>query len=375
MSGRGRVLIVDDEGGIREICARTLGGMGFEVSSAPNGEAALGRLEAQRFDFVLTDISMPESINGEQLTSEIKHRWPSTDVVIMTAYPGLESAILTLKNGAYDYLIKPFSPELLRAVAARCFEKRSLRAELDQEKLMRRELSAAYAELQKVERLKEAILSRVSHELRTPLFSAGMALETLEARRGNGCQDSELGILKSSLAQLRATIDDLILHAGLSRPDAALKKSPVDLPRIIDGVVERYKALWQERQIQIDVRWENPPKPFCADEGLLAEAFKHLFLNAVHFNKKGGRVSIRGREEARCVLISFEDTGVGISEEALPRVFDAFYQAAEYLTREVGGLGLGLAIVRKIAEAHGGSILVESAPGRGSVFTMRLSAA
>ena len=372
MSGSGQILVVDDEDGIRQICERTLRHMGFCVQGVPDGQAAIEKLCSQDFDFVLTDLAMPKPIDGARLTEEIKQRWPATDVVIMTAYPTLETAIPTLKNGAYDYLIKPFGQELLQSVVTRCFERRRLAKELDREKMLRQELQAAYAELQKVERLKEAILSRVSHELRSPLCSGSMALATLATLSHNSQGAKSCAIIRSSFAQLQQSVENLLLFAEFAHTNVFLKKSSVDVRALIDGTVQLYKSFGDERQIRVEVKWEKQIKALSADAARLQIAFKHLFLNALQFNRKGGSVLIHGSGGAEDVRISFSDTGLGIPKEELSKVFDGFYQAAEYLTREVGGLGLGLAIVRRIAEAHGGSVCGESEEGRGSVFTIRL---
>jgi signal transduction histidine kinase len=372
MGAVGRILVVDDEPGIREVCERTLRAMGFEVKSAPDGQAALKKLDEQDFDFVLTDLSMPAPVDGTRLTEMIKSRSPFIDVVIMTAYPTLETAIQLLKNGAYDYLSKPFSQDLLESVVARCFEKRRLSDELDREKSQRRELAAAYAELQKVEHLKEAILSRLSHELRTPVCTSLLALETMQALNPEPEKLKHLDIMRSSLSRLQKTVEDVLFLARSSQDGLPLRRSPTDLKVMIEKVAQHYGSLWRSKQIRLETRLEELSEPVPVDPGHMETALKQLLLNAIHFNRKKGSILIQGRRHDSGIGISFIDTGVGIPKENIPDIFDGFYQAAEYLTREVGGLGLGLAIVRRIAEAHGGAVRVESEEGRGSTFTLSL---
>lgn len=368
MNHDGDILIVDDESGIREVCSRTLRQMGFQVRSAPDGPAALKQLNERRFDLVLTDMAMPESADGARLVSEIKLHWPATEAIVMTAYPSLETAIPTLKDGACDYLIKPFGQELLRSVIGRCFEKRRIARELDREKSLRRELQAAYQELQKVERLREAILSRLNHELRSPLFVGLMALENAKIVSGDQNQRRSL---QSGLRRLQAAIEDLLLFAKLSSADKPAMECILRPRGLLEEIVENFRPLWEDKKIKLDIQWPET-RPLWGDPEQIATAFKHLFLNAVNFNAAGGRILIRAADAGEHVAVSFSDSGIGIPKDKLPQIFDSFYQAAEYMTRKVGGLGLGLAIVRKIVEAHGGSIGVESEEGRGSVFTMRL---
>ena len=179
MNQNGRILVVDDEAPIREICRRTLQASGYPIETVDSGEKALLLMQNQTFDFVLTDIHMPGSVDGSLLVEMIKEKSPLTDVVVMTAAPALETAISTLKNGAYDYLIKPFNSEFLLSVVNRCFEKRRLSDELQREKLLRQEIEAAYVELQKVEKLKESFLARINHELRTPFISGFFVMDVV----------------------------------------------------------------------------------------------------------------------------------------------------------------------------------------------------
>jgi two-component system, response regulator FlrC len=109
-----RLLVVDDEASVRELCARSLASAGCDVLTAPSGHDALVQLETECFDLVVTDLRMPGAICGTELAEQIKKRWPGTRVLLMTAFPALDSAVDTLRAGAMDYLIKPFDPAYLR---------------------------------------------------------------------------------------------------------------------------------------------------------------------------------------------------------------------------------------------------------------------
>src|SRR5258708_11140777 len=140
VSEKPRILIVDDEASVREFCRRALSAFSLEMQTASNGTEAFTQCKAGTFDVVITDLVMPGGIDGRALLEEIKRLSPVTDVIIMTAFPALESAIPTLKQGAYDYLTKPLDMDLLRSVLPRCLEKRRLTEELQREKALRREL-------------------------------------------------------------------------------------------------------------------------------------------------------------------------------------------------------------------------------------------
>jgi len=368
----GRILVVDDELSIREVCRRTLSGSGYTVATANDGKEALRILHTQTFDFVLTDLMMPGGCNGARLLETIKQESPATDVVVMTGYPSLETAIPTLKNGAYDYLIKPFDNVLLLSVVQRCFERRRLSEELNHEKMLRAELEAAYAELQKVEKLKESFLSRLSHELRTPFVSVFFTLDEIKSDPANEKMLPVLLSLRSHISEVWKLVENMLSFADLREGDVSSYKVPVEPRLLIKELIQKFKPEWEKRELKVELAVEGDVESINGDPQLLSTAFKHLLLNAIHFNRKGGTVRIQMKNLGSTLAITFVDTGIGIPADKLPNVFDNFYQVAEYMTREVGGLGLGLAIVRRIIEAHGGSVTVSSQAGEGSQFTVML---
>ena len=368
---RAAILVVDDENAIRRLCERVLSGLGFSVRTAGNGEEALARLKESPADIVLTDLSMP-IMDGVRLTEEVGRRHPGTDVIIMTAYPRLETAIPLLRSGAYDYLIKPFDAEVLSAVMERCFQKRRLSTELSREKVLRAELEAAYHELQKVEKMKEAFLSRVNHELRTPLAPAVLALESLEKEVSSPTARRMLHTAQANLARLQEILENLLVFAELRRQDFTPYATGVDLGVLLEALVARYRTPAEEKDVRVEVSLAGDAREAWGAPKLLETAFKHLLLNAIQFNRRGGMVRIKSLQSGGRIHVTFEDTGMGVPDSQQDRIFDSFYQVAEYLTREVGGLGLGLAIVRRVAEAHGGTVSVSSDGKSGSVFRFEL---
>lgn len=370
-SPRAAILVVDDESAIRKLCERILSSLGFSVRTADNGEQALSRLKESPADIVLTDLSMPV-MDGVRLTEEIRRCHPGTDVIVMTAYPRLETAIPLLRSGAYDYLIKPFDAEVLSAVVDRCFQKRSLSNDLSREKVLRAELEAAYHELQKVEKMKEAFLSRVNHELRTPLAPAVLALESLEKEVTSPTARRMLHTAEANLARLQEILENLLIFAELRRQDFTSYATGVDLGSMLEALVARFRTLAEEKDVRVELTLAGDAREAWGAPKLLETAFKHLLLNAIQFNRRGGVVRVKTSQSGGRIHVFFEDTGIGVPDSQRDRIFDSFYQVAEYLTREVGGLGLGLAIVRRVAEAHGGTVSVSSDGKSGSVFRFEL---
>jgi signal transduction histidine kinase len=365
------ILVVDDEETIRRLCGRFLQGSGLSITTAENGEAALARLKEKTADIVLTDLSMPV-MDGMRLAEEIRRKHPGVDVIVMTAYPRLETAIPLLREGVYDYLIKPFDKDLLTMVVNRCLEKRRLSTELSREKILRSELEAAYQELQKLEKMKEAFLSRINHELRTPLSPAVLALESLEKEVSNPLARKMLQTVQINMGRLQEIVENLLVFAELRRENFTTYATSVDLPAMVKTLQERYHGLVSEKGVSVDVAISPDAREIWGAPKLLETAFKHLFLNAVQFNRKGGTVRIKARRAGGRAHVLFEDSGIGIPRDQQSQVFDSFYQVAEYLTREVGGLGLGLAIVKRVVEAHGGTVRVDSDGETGSVFHVEL---
>ena len=158
-----RILVVDDESGILDICSQVLRRAGFEVSTASNGEEAVGRLH-ENWDLVLTDLTMPGTVDGNDLVWRTRASG-NADVILMTGYPALDTAVQAIKGGAFDYLIKPFSVDTLLMAVKRCVDKRELSHELAREKILREELDQAYTALAKMEEVRETFGQFVTPEV------------------------------------------------------------------------------------------------------------------------------------------------------------------------------------------------------------------
>ncbi|MBI4051153.1 MAG: hybrid sensor histidine kinase/response regulator [Elusimicrobia bacterium] len=363
------ILIVDDEEGVLDICESALSLKGFKVSTARNGTQALKKLDSIWFDVVLTDLVMPPPTDGRELLQKVKVQRPGTDVIIMTASPTLETAIAALKEGAYDYLIKPFEMDYLQSVVGRCIQKRRDQRELAVERQLREELEAAYSELKKLEKLKEAFLARVSHELKTPLSEVVVALQVLEESLLPASDvKTKLQIAKDGAGRLQEIIEDLLSFVRVQKDDLELNKERVNLLELFKEITEEARQIRESKKISLAMDFPQEMPLFPGDKSLLKKALRHIFLNSVYFNREGGSVQIQAKVRERGIILSVKDTGEGIPEGQKMNVFDPFYQIAEYMTRKVGGMGLGLAITRRIIEVHGGAIEVESALGKGTTF-------
>lgn len=372
------ILLVDDDESLLELCDLALRDEGYEIVLAPTGDAALELLAKRAFDLVVTDLSMPGKTDGHGVVLAVKTRYPSTEVIVMTGVPTLRTAIDTLKDGAYDYITKPLHLEGMKATLRRCLDHRRLRHDLDNEQEMRRELESTYRELQKVEELKAGFLSRISHEIRTPLHQLGLALKSAEeAAAGTAGPEAErlrscIDLSKRGAARLDRTLAELLAFVDLQQGMTLAAHEPVDLAALCRDAADHLRPVWEP--LRLEVRVDFPPGTGTVegDPAMLRTAFMHLLHNAMVFNREGGRVDVLARAHPGALEVTVRDTGEGIPESEFKHLFDSFYQIANYLTRKVQGLGLGLAITRRIIEAHGGEIGVSSEAGKGTSFRVLL---
>jgi len=310
---------------------------------------------------------------GLELLSKIKSLTLACDVIIMTGDPSLESAIKAIQEGAYDFLIKPFSNETLLFTLNRCLEKRGLSVELAALKAYQEELAAAYSQLKSLDRMKDAFLSVVGHELKTPLTVIVGGLGFMNDPEKSGMPAEIVDAIKKSAEKLEELIEEILAYTGVRGGEKKpVSYAPVVIIEIVKKAVEELSA--RAGQLGITVETKFPPAQVViqGDGARLLLAVKNLVKNAILFNKPQGHVLVEVEDTPKSVNVRVEDTGPGIPAENLKDIYDPFYQVADYCTREVGGLGLGLAIIKQVAESHKGRIEVTSVQGKGSVFTMIL---
>ena len=229
-------------------------------------------------------------------------------------------------------------------------------------------------EVRRLEGLRREFVANVSHELKTPLTSIAGLVETLL----NGALEDPannrrfVSLIEAETGRLTLLIDDLLELSQIESRAVPLRMQPVDLAvlvRQVWGTLERAAAA---RRIAIE--WDLPADAptVRGDPERLRQVFVNLLDNAIKFNQEGGRIMVRGRRREAAFAIEVEDTGIGIPEPELPRIFERFYRVDKARSRELGGTGLGLAIVKHIVELHQGRIVLRSRLGHGSLFTVVL---
>jgi signal transduction histidine kinase len=239
-----------------------------------------------------------------------------------------------------------------------------------------RELAAANAQLRTLDELKSNLLANVSHELRSPLVTVrGYAdlIRTGHSGRVNETQRRQLEVMVHNVDRLAALIDDLLQAARASGGGAALNVSSGDLNGLLEAVLASLEPKRRAKDVRLETALHPGPLLLEGDLRLLSQVAVNLLDNALKFTPAGGRVRVAtAPEDPAHLRFEVTDTGIGIAAEHQARIFERFFQVDSSSTRSFTGLGLGLAISRDVVRLHGGTLTVESAPGAGSTFRVRL---
>ena len=235
-------------------------------------------------------------------------------------------------------------------------------------------LKQAEQSLKEADRRKDEFLATLAHELRNPLAPMRNAIQMLQMKQAS--PDSLLDasrVIDRQIQQMARLIDDLLDVSRISRNKLELRKEPVELSKVIESALEATQPLMDEQGHGLTV--ELPEEPLCLDADLtrLAQVFLNLLNNAAKYTERGGRIALRAERQGSDVVVSVTDNGIGIPVDKLPTLFQMFSQVEETISRSQGGLGIGLALVKRLVEMHGGIIEVHSdGPGTGSEFQVRL---
>jgi PAS domain S-box-containing protein len=232
----------------------------------------------------------------------------------------------------------------------------------------------AEAERNEADRRKDEFLAMLAHELRNPLASINSAVQLFGKLEAENELEWAKEVVQRQVRHLSRLIDDLLDVSRITRGKILLRKEPVSLGPIINSAVEVVRPLVEERKQEMSVSLAATLR-LEADPVRLEQVVVNLLTNAAKYTEAGGRVALSAHRDGSDVVIAVRDSGVGISPELLPRVFDLFVQGDRTMARSEGGLGIGLTLVKSLVEMHGGTVTAASdGPGRGSEFTVRLPA-
>jgi signal transduction histidine kinase len=352
-----RILVVDDEPGARNLCQDFLEEGGYPgADAAKDGREALEMMERSSYQLVLSDINMP-LVDGLQLLKAAKPRFPQTEIILMTAFGGLQSALEALRSGAYDYITKPFSQDLLLATVRRCLEKQglSLMLKTAQDQLIEKEKLAAVG----------SMAGWLAHRMRNPLNVILMCSQYLKSKFEEKDERHEVALaIEDKVKVLEKMTRDFIQFSRSYQPKLQPEDLHAEIDKALAGVASRCKI----QAVAVERAFAAAVPPVALDKDLMSEVFSNLLDNALEAMEGAGRIVVRTEAAGDRVSVSFGNTGAPVAPEAAERLFEPFFTTKER------GTGLGLAIARRVVEGHGGEISVSSGPD-GTAFRLEFPAA
>lgn len=362
-------MLVDDEAGIRKVLEISLSDSGYTVFSAENGEKALSIFKKERPPIVLTDIKMP-GMDGIALLMKMKNEDPDTEVIMFTGHGDMDLAIESLKQGATDFLTKPINDDVLEIALKRAREKILIRQKLREYTQSLEALLREKTELQ--DRLSSLglMLSSIAHGIKGLLtgmdggiymVDSGLKKKDLE-KTGEGWQ-----VVKLLTERVRKMVMDILFYAR----ERDLMPEWVSIRNLSEEVAMVVEPKMKTGRIEFIKDFQNAPGTFEVDAGFIRSALINILENAVDaFSDReevAAQVVFRARELGDIVQFDVIDNGIGMDSQIRDKIFTLFFSS-----KANRGTGLGLFIANKIVCQHGGSIRVDSRPGQGSRFSIKI---
>jgi signal transduction histidine kinase len=366
-----KILVVDDERSIRTACRRMLENEGFCVFEAWSADEALQLMKSSSFDLAMVDIMLPE-MDGITFAGELKRIDENIEVIIMTGFPSMETALGAFNARASDFIIKPFSNKQLIRAAVRCLERKRLLQAIE---MMNRELETKARDLEKRNReleeasaFKSQLISIIAHDLRSPLTAMAGYSELMCLTDLSPLEVKEMAReMQDGCLQLESLVHNLL---DLSRIESGIircERKPVDM----DGMLKRSVRIFQTRAGSHSFHMNISSEPVLGDEEKIFQILNNLIGNAVKFSPPGSSIEISTTVKSEVLELRIRDEGIGIPAEEIPRIFQRFYRVSGPGAPQAPGSGLGLYIVKTLVEAQGGDIHVESEEGKGTTFIIQ----
>jgi signal transduction histidine kinase len=333
----------------------------------PAGEGIVGRVAAEGKPVVLADVEHNTEVNpivhelGVESLCYVPLLMPGKVVGVLHV-GALSPRVFTEDD--IELLRMAADRAAMAIVHARLFQAQRETAET---------LASTNEELRKLDQMKDVFVSGTTHELRTPLTSMIGYLEILQGGEAGELNDEQqhfLGIVDRNCHRLAGLIDDILFLSRLDSDRFHLERTSVDLGELVAERVESIKPAAEKKQVEVSLEMSGGSSQLCADGSRLAQVVDNLLSNAVKFTPEGGDVFVTLATSDETAQLEVRDTGVGIPEDEVKRLFERFFRAST--AQNIQGTGLGLSITKAIVEAHGGTISVRSTVGVGTTLTVDL---
>jgi signal transduction histidine kinase len=366
----------------------------FDVVTAGDGEEGLVQVDKVHPDLLVTDLMMPR-LRGDELIQKIRsrsdlHVFP---ILILSARSDEELRVQLLREGASDFLMKPFEPEELKVRVHNLVTNKRARDILSQElsvksdnlldlaneaALRKRELQtallaakSAHEEAEKASHAKSTFLTLISHELHTPLTSILLTLQIFEKKGLFSKHMSGLKRLLAASKRLNNLIEALLNYTRVEAGKIYINKELIQPQIFLKEIISEYRTLAEDKKLKLEVEIDPRLSYIECDSKLLCIILDNLLSNAVKFTDRGW-VKLCLLREKSDLRIEVSDSGSGIDKNDQGRIFEPFAQIQDIKKKSLPGIGLGLALVREIISQLGGSISVISESGKGSQFIVVL---
>lgn len=367
-----KILLVDDSEIVLDSYQMGLSHFGYAVDVVDNSIKAQEIIANNNYDIVISDINM-ELMDGLELLEAVKRDYPHIEVIMMTGYGTVENAIRAMKNGAYDFLLKPIKLDQMGMVVGKCVEKIRMSQELKQ----LREVNQRFKELKQ---LKDRFMTITSHELRTPVTHIKSYLDLLEDPEfSEEERKSFFEILKKSVSDLERIVMTMFELYNVENQKLSLNLEPTQINEIVGDCLEQLSADLMQRDLAIEHNQKANIPEIAVDAFQIKKVVMELLNNAIRFTDDGGKICISYEISSDLFVLRIIDTGIGIPQAKLGRIFEKFYEVQDSNSHSSsridfmgGSIGVGLPLVKGIVEAHRGRLKIESQENDGTTVSVYL---
>ena len=366
-----KILVIDDEAGMRTGTIRTLKDFSvvlpdvhqtvtFKISEAADAETGLEMINNDQPHILLLDHKLP-GMTGLELLEKLNGSKKDMLIIMITAYASIETAVQATKSGAYDFLAKPFTPSELRNMIEKTASMIIFQRQAKQ-----------LAEEKK--RIRFEFISVLAHELKSPIAATQGYLNLVKDRVAGESVSAYDKMIDRSLVRLegmKKLIFDLLDMTRIESHEKQRQFTQVDINEVTEMCVENVQTQADERNITIEHNIDKDLIIF-ADRGEIEIILNNLISNAVKYNVDSGSVNINITRNDGKIIFTVSDTGIGMTEEECGKLFNDFVRIKNEKTKTISGSGLGLSVVKKLAQLYDGDASVSSVPDKGTTFTVEL---